>query len=322
MRVVASALADPSTGVGVLQRHLYKGLTEQGLSVACLPKREFGLNRVSRLRGVLAGALHKPVGDVFLSTTTPLPFRASIPTVAYVYDVRWLRTRSWAGRIYRRADLIRTLQTSRRVITISHSVAAELENLVPDLARKIRVVYPGPGQVDSVTVPSTAVAGRVLLIGSARHKRNEEAVRSIAAIEPAWIKEVVGIALSQEAQSAARAARGRIRYTLLPRVSAEELIRQLRAAEYFVHLGVEEGFGLPYIEALRSGCQLVVANHSLTKELLGSAAIFVPQGGLGLLSGLNRVEPVPLGVRVERSRIFSWEKCVSEVVEILEECVG
>src|SRR5690606_18422304 len=119
--------------------------------------------------------------------------------------------------------------------------------------------------------------GTVLLVGRAAHKRNELAARALVEARAPWAQRVIGVNLSPEAKATLVDGFGD-RVTFLDSPSDADLRGLYAEAETFLFLGTEEGFGLPYIEALASGCNVIAIRQELTLELLGSAGLLLEDG--------------------------------------------
>lgn len=323
MRLTVSGLVRDGSGIGVLQRYLYPELERMGVELDLLPTRDRGDAPLARALGLVAGAATVPRGDAFLSLVSPLPLRLPIPTVAYVHDVRWLRTRGRAARAYRQFDFQRTVRRAARVITISEAVAAELRELAPRYQEKLRVVYSGPGQVAPGGGWAQKTPGKVVLVGADRHKQNEAAVRALLLAMPGWASTIVGINLSDEVREMVSKHSAADRFEFHPRLSRADFIAEMGSAEFYLNIGTDEGFGLPYIEALALGCQVVVADQPLTRELLGNAAIYLSaRDEAGLAAELADIAPVPEDVRRKRAAAFSWEATARAVLSAIREVSG
>jgi glycosyltransferase involved in cell wall biosynthesis len=65
--------------------------------------------------------------------------------------------------------------------------------------------------------------------------------------------------------------------------SDSELERIYRSASVFVFPSRYEGFGLPTLEAMASGCPVILADSSSHPEVGGQAALYFPPGDVGAL---------------------------------------
>ena len=108
-------------------------------------------------------------------------------------------------------------------------------------------------------------------------------------------------------------------------IDDEDLAPLYSGAEWFVYTSMYEGFGLPPLEAMASGCPVITSNNSSLPEVVGDAGIMIdwdndeqhiqayekyyfnPE-----LREQNRQKGL------ERARQFSWEKCVNQMVEVMK----
>ena len=115
------------------------------------------------------------------------------------------------------------------------------------------------------------------------------------------------------------------RVILIEQPSDEDLLLLYNAASLFVFPSLEEGFGLPPLEAMACGTPVIASNTSSMPEVLGDAALLVsPTDIRALASAMNDVLTSPhlsdqLAERgLQRSRMFSWERTARETLTVYE----
>lgn len=95
------------------------------------------------------------------------------------------------------------------------------------------------------------------------------------------------------------------------------------SASAFVYPSLYEGFGIPPLESMSFGCPVICSNTSSMPEVVGDAAeLFDPNDFDSMRIALERVlssadrsqQLVTLGY--ERIKLFSWEKCARETLDI------
>ncbi len=98
-------------------------------------------------------------------------------------------------------------------------------------------------------------------------------------------------------------------------VSPEDLPTLLSAAEAFVFPSLYEGFGIPLLEAMASGCPVVTSRGSALEEVGGNAAVYVDPSSVEdiakaietILSNKEKKEQM-VEAGLTRVKQFSWEK--------------
>lgn len=263
------------SGIGVIQQQIHPRLARDNVVVPS-PSRDV-TGRLGGLRGLLAG-LTPPSRrlDGYFCSVSPLPAVATRPLVFVVHDLRWVREGHRLKRLYRSLDLAHAVRRATLLLCVSEQTRLDLVERHPEAAGKARAVWLGPGLVPE-DAWSEPVPGRVLLVGGAARKRNELAARVLALLPAGTVSSVVGIGISEEARAACAAAVGAENVTVIARASDEEMVRAYAEAEYYVHLGTDEGFGIPFVEALKSGAVVVAIDQPLTREVLGDTAILAPR---------------------------------------------
>ena len=108
-------------------------------------------------------------------------------------------------------------------------------------------------------------------------------------------------------------------------VSDEERVLFYNAADFLVYPSWYEGFGMPLLEALQSGCPVIASRVSAIPEVVGDAGLLVDPSRPEELSEaiLRLVEEAGLKERLreaglERARQFSWEDSARKTLEVFE----
>lgn len=213
-----------------------------------------------------------PVADALVWTSAPLPIAIPRSTTLFpiVYDLRWLKTRSVLGRTYRGLDLARALRRARAIFTISQAVATQLDALT---GKEVRVLPLGPGQFEGFDVPEPENTRTIVLIGNAPHKRNEHAAELL--MRSSLVRSefnVVGVRVSHQCSQILRRDLPSGRVFTFGTVSREALAEILTKSSVYVSLGVDEGYGLPYVEASYFGCDVIAPDIPITREVLQAGA--------------------------------------------------
>lgn len=108
-------------------------------------------------------------------------------------------------------------------------------------------------------------------------------------------------------------------------LSDEDLSTAYSGATALVYPSQYEGFGLPILEAQRSGCPVITCQNSSLPEVGGDAAIYVDEINVGqMLNALQEIQQPEVRNRllasgIENTKRFSWSKSGQAVISALEE---
>ncbi|NYJ05860.1 glycosyltransferase [Petropleomorpha daqingensis] len=308
------------SGIGVVQRALYPRLEAMGLELRVSPEREpSGAGLRDRLAALTTALLARPEpGGVYFSTVNPFPLAPGDNAVTLIHDLQWLNTKHGASRLYHALDLRRTVKKSRALLAISERVQRDLLAHFPEDANKITVCRLGPGIVDVPRFEPRA-SRDIVLMGGAPHKRNELAAEMLADAPESFDK-IIGIGVSDRTRAIVEDRVGTDRCIWHYRVPREQVLEILATTYAFILLGVEEGFGLPYIEALASGAHVVAIDQPLTRELLGDAAVLLEDAKSEALAKqwLELQSDLPaLQVRQAVASRYSWDDFAAQARAVL-----
>ncbi len=125
-----------------------------------------------------------------------------------------------------------------------------------------------------------------------------------------------------------REAPARDRIDIAGYVTAEKLNQLYSTAKVFAFVSLDEGFGLPILEAMAYGVPVLSSNRSALPEVCGDAALTVdPLSVDEIASSLNTLvtdEHLRDSLREKghtRAAEFSWENCARETYRVYEELV-
>jgi glycosyltransferase involved in cell wall biosynthesis len=110
----------------------------------------------------------------------------------------------------------------------------------------------------------------------------------------------------------------------------DEMLASLYAnALCFVYPSKYEGFGLPPLEAMASGCPVVTSNTSSMPEVINRAGIYFDPNNTEEMS--NAIESVIendslrsqlIELGDENIKLFSWQKCANDTLSIYKKLTG
>lgn len=316
-QVWATPVQSQSTGIGVVQRHVYPRLGSTKIQI--VTKNEKG-NGTIRLVSALLDFIGPRYGAALICGT-PTPLIVRTPLVVIVYDLRWRRTRNLPSRAYHYLNLLRTVRKASHVFAISERTRRELQELFPYYADKSSVLHLGPGIMNKSDF-AEGEEGTVLLVGRAEYKRNELLARAFVIARPHWVRRFLCVGVSDETFETLVEAFGNAACERFKNINETEMRFIYQRAEVYVSGSMEEGFGLPSVEALCGGCQVIAIRQPLTTEVLGDAAVLIEDGDLSdLAAQLRNPTWINSATRLGRASIFSWSSFIESLGEAIEQIV-
>jgi glycosyltransferase involved in cell wall biosynthesis len=257
----------------------------------------------------------------------PLPraplTRGRPPLVVTVHDLAVLRfpeTLSGWNRRYSRATLARVLAAADRVVCVSEDTARDCAELAGVARERLRVVPNGVAPVFATAEPPAAeIAGDyVLFVGTPEPRKN--LARLVDATRRGDLRLVVA---GGEGWGAALPT-GDAHVTALGFVEDDERLHGLYAHAACLALpSLHEGFGLPALEAMASGCPVVAARAGALPEVCGDAAVLVEPTSVesiagGIAEALGRREELRTA-GLARAAGFTWAAAAERLVDVYRE---
>ncbi|HVE15660.1 MAG TPA: glycosyltransferase family 1 protein [Chthoniobacterales bacterium] len=256
--------------------------------------------------------------------------------VVTLHDLNFLRA-DWYPLRFRAAYSLCTLPGLRqaaRVVTISNYVRDRAREQLSVSDERLRMIYNG---VKPMAAPSTAPGGPgryIVCVGSIPpHKNLARLIKAFLLLRsefPDLELRVVGRPMALHARDpelpALLEAEG---VRVLGYLSEEELAGAYAHAQVFCYPSLEEGFGLPLLEAMSLGCPVVTSNVSCLPEVAGPAAILVdPYSPEAIAEGLRKVltlSPQERSLCVEQGHQwvgrFSWDAAAQHYLNLYRELI-
>jgi glycosyltransferase involved in cell wall biosynthesis len=112
-------------------------------------------------------------------------------------------------------------------------------------------------------------------------------------------------------------------------VSPEDLAGWYARASVFAFPSLDEGFGMPVLEAMAAGVPVITSNRSALPEVAGDAALLVDPDDSAALGQSLRELTINVDLCRElarrgtaRARMFTWEKAVRETWDVYRTILG
>ena len=235
-------------------------------------------------------------------------------------------TPEFRQRFRRQAEL--AAQRSDLIIAVSKFTADQVEDLLKVERSRIRVIYHGVHARKTEAKPTNTV----LFVGALQTRKN--VLRLVQAFEKTpvgWKLMLVGSAgFGAEAiLSYIAGSRRAGDIQLKGYVSTAELDGLYSTAGIFAFPSLDEGFGMPVIEAMASGVPVLTSRTSATAEISGDAALLVDPFDTSSIAealcrlmsdGALRQELARKGIH--HAQGFTWEKAVHATRSVYRELGG
>jgi glycosyltransferase involved in cell wall biosynthesis len=278
--------------------------------------------------------------DVHHGPHYTMPERAHVPVVVTVHDMTFFDHPEWHERakvpVFRRA-IARAAERAAAVICISETTAARFRDRFPSAPP----VFVAPMGVDLQRFTSTAdpadaealtamgIRGRyVAFLGTLEPRKDigtlVRAFDAVAGAHPDLSLVVAGrdgwgdSGLAPALADATHRDRvRRIGYVALDHVPA-----LLRNAVAVVYPTLDEGFGIPVLEAMACGAPVVTTAGTVMEEVAGDGALLVsPRDVDGFAAAIEAIATDHAGVDdlcrrgVARASAFTWQHCAIRHVD-------
>jgi glycosyltransferase involved in cell wall biosynthesis len=215
------------------------------------------------------------------------------------------------------------------LIAVSQFTAGQMEALLQVERSRIRVIPHG------VRIPSQVTNQReniVLFVGAIQRRKNiARLVRAFEAVPAGWRLVLAGAADGWGAAEELRAVESSPRRSDIEvrgYVSAAELESLYSRARIFAFASLDEGFGMPVLDAMAHGVAVVTSRRSALPEVAGDAALLVDPENVEELAEALRSLASDAEARAElalrgRARVaeFSWDAAVRQTWDVYQELI-
>jgi len=283
--------------------------------------------------------------DVWHGPHYTMPLRLAIPAVVTIHDMTFFDHPEWHERskvLFFKRMIAASAGRARLLICVSAFTASRLRAVVPGTGETVvihhgvdheRFIPAGTAaarahdedllllEPHGITPPYIAFASTLeprkdvptLIAAFAAVARSRPDLRLVLAGGDGW-----GVREVRDATSRSGVATRVIRPGYLPDDAIPALFRRAEAVAY---PSLEEGFGLPALEALACGAPVVSTSGSAVAEVVGDAAVLVPPGdAVALAAALERILGDPAGAARLRkagpmqAAGFTWTTSVEQHV--------
>ena len=333
------AIGEELSGVGLYSREILGGLAalrpEVRFEYWLRPHRFFraaGLvSRPNARRRLLAGPLAPRGAVLFHGLNQRLPATRLRATVVTFHDL-FVMSGDYSTPEFRARFTAQARDAARRadaIIAVSAFTKSQVVGLLGTPEERVRAVHHGARALDFPDVPREPV---ILHVGALQTRKNVvRLVEAFETLDEGWRLVLAGAAGFGAAGILERIARSpaRARIEMPGYVTPAELAAWYARASVFAFPSLDEGFGMPLLEAMAAGTPIVTSNRSALPEVAGDAALLVdPEDAAALGAALRQLtgnaELRRELARHGRARVqaFTWEKAVRETWDVYREVLG
>lgn len=317
------------SGVGVYSRELLFGLArahpEETFRFCYRPHRFLRSFHdtlpKNASRRLLRGA---PSADLFHALNQRVDARAR-RTVSTFHDL-FVMTGDYSSPEFRARFTQQARDAAARsdlIIAVSRFTASQIESLLKVEPSRIRTVHHGvrPSFI------SEKKENIVLCVGAIQRRKNiARLAKAFEGLPDSWRLALAGAADGYGAAEELRAVEespARSRIDVLGYVSSEELDALYRRSSIFAFPSLDEGFGMPILEAMAHGVPVLTSHCSAMPEVAGDAALLVDplnmRDGLVRLAADESMRDDLARRGLERIKQFTWESAVEKTWAVYDE---
>lgn len=289
-------------------------------------------------------ALKKYNIDLFFSPDGYLSLGSNIPQVSVIHDLNFVHNpddlrplMSW----YYNKYFPKFARKASKIITVSEYSRKDIMQQYDIPGEKVKAIWNGVSDVfqpvtnhvkEEIKQKYTGGKDFILFVGSIHPRKNLK--RLMLAFEQYRLRNpdtelqllIVGRELWKnglEAVSINEQTQRAIHFT--GHLSLEELAKVTASGLFMAFVTYFEGFGIPLVEAMRSGTPILAGNQTSLPEVAGNAAIYCDPFSVESISeGIDRLANEPKlreelsALGKERGQLFTWDQAAQKVWEVLE----
>jgi glycosyltransferase involved in cell wall biosynthesis len=320
------------SGVGVYSREILNGLATAG------PSEHwdwfYRSNRYWRARGLpkpvnvtrhfLSDSWGNRSASIFHGLNQRLPKRRFRRQVATFHDL-FVLSGEYSTPDFRARFALQARDAAAAadlIIAVSAFTASQVEHYLKVPAARIRVIHHG---VIPRPIPNLPREKVILCVGAIQKRKNQAMlIRAFRAMPSDWTLVLAGSRGYEAEQILSDSANDHVRITGY--LAEAEIAEWYGRASIFAFPSLDEGFGMPVLEAMAAGIPVIAGNRSALPEICGDAAEQVdPEDEEQLACALKRLatdyerrtQLIERGFL--RASQFTWEKAVTQTMAVYRE---
>lgn len=327
------------TGVGVYSRRLIDGLAARhpdSIIYECLRAKPFFRAGAPPAPNIRRRLLQPPLpilrADLFHALNQRIDRRPAPHVVATFHDLFALTaeysTPEFRERFARQARSAANL--ADLVIAVSAFTADQVEHLLGIPRSTIRIIGHG---TDLPELSTQVRENIVLTVGAIQKRKNTlRLIKAFERLPPDWTLVLAGPSSGYGAQDALDYLKGssaRDRVKVLGYVAAPDLEDLYQRASVFAFPSLDEGFGIPVLEAMAHGVPVITSSVSALPEVAGDTALLVNPTDTDAIAAalLQLASDRDLARQLSekgraRAAGFNWAKALDQTEQVYRELLS
>ena len=327
------SLGDNLSGVGVYSREILYGLAaarpEDRFRFCYRPHRWARSFREPLPANARRRLLQEPFwtggGGLFHGLNQRLPEARLRRAVSTFHDL-FVLTGDYSTSEFRERFARQARDAARRsdaVITVSAFTASQVEALLGVERSRIHVVHHG---VRVLRIQESPRENVILHVGAIQKRKNvTRLVEAFEDVPAPWTLVLAGSSgyAAQNILARIESSPARSRIRVLGYVSPHELAGWYGRARIFAFPSLDEGFGMPVLEAMAAGAAVVASTRGALPEVCGDAALLVNPEDTGALreallalSNSDSLREDYIRRGREHAARFTWRQAVQKTWEV------
>jgi len=331
------SLGGQLSGVGVYSREILHGLARfhpEASYLFCYRPHRFLRSFADRLPGNASRRLLRenraPSADLFHGLNQRLGSVRHRRAVSTFHDL-FVISGDYSTPEFRErftAQARDAAQRSDLIIAVSAFTARQVEQLLDVEPSRLRVIHHGVRRVPQTAGPREREQ-MILSVGAIQRRKNTiRLIEAFEQLDSGWKLVLAGSSGFESQEALQRLERSPRKHDIqvLGYVSDSKLDDLYRRAAIFAFPSLDEGFGMPVLDAMAHDVPVLTSNVSAMPEVAGDAALLVdPQDVASIAEGLRRLTTDSalrerlIGAGLVRAQEFTWEKSVEATWKVYEE---
>lgn len=226
---------------------------------------------------------------------------------------------------------------TKTIIAVSENTKRDIVEILKIPEERIKVVYEGTDRAYNIQQTTKEIEGTkkkynirgkyLLAVGTLEPRKNiRRVIEAFNILKPQFPDlslVIVGKMGWGEDFEKCQMTNDKCQIKFTGYVPKEDLACLYQRAQVFVYPSLYEGFGLPVLDAMTSGCPVVTSNVSSLPEVVGDAGVLVDPNNVediagGILKAMGNRE---LLIKEGKTQVlkFSWEKTARETLAVYKE---